>query len=314
MSSARVVTIFDSNYASLGFSMIESAVKHINADIIFDIYPLDDFKESLEKFCESRQIKYRYNDSFFGKDSILLRKKSRDYSNFIFSLTPSILKESLKQKDTDYLIYLDADTFFFNKIDMEFLKNLKNPIHLIPHQFDEKNKHLLKFGRINVGWMSFKTSSEETMKFLDWWEKKCIESTETSQESLKKGIFGDQLYLDNAVNLFDLEELMFSKINVAPWNFRSYSNKDKNFIVKMYHFHHLYRDNKNYYLPTIYYKRLTSKKEKSLYLDYLKKVNQLQNEFCLNTSLSNKRRSSSFIKKLVLYFFRETIPVSKFES
>ena len=41
MSSARVVTIFDSNYASLGFSMIESAVKHINADIIFDIYPLD---------------------------------------------------------------------------------------------------------------------------------------------------------------------------------------------------------------------------------------------------------------------------------
>ena len=50
----------------------------------------------------------------------------------------------------------------------------------------------------------------------------------------------------------------------------------------MYHFHHLYRDKNFYYLPSLYYKRLTSKKEKVFYRDYLQTINKIQNEFNLN--------------------------------
>ena len=46
----KIVTIFDSNYASLGFSMMESAVKNINDEILFDIYPLDNFHDLLKSF------------------------------------------------------------------------------------------------------------------------------------------------------------------------------------------------------------------------------------------------------------------------
>ena len=112
----KIVTIFDSNYASLGFSMMESAVKNINDEILFDIYPLDNFHDSIKKFCDSRGINYNYHDSFFKQKSILERKETREYSNFIFSLTPSILLESIKADNCDLMIYLDADTFFFNKL------------------------------------------------------------------------------------------------------------------------------------------------------------------------------------------------------
>lgn len=310
----KIVTIFDSNYASLGFSMMESAVKNINDEILFDIYPLDNFHDSIRKFCCSRSINFNYHDSFFKQKSILDRKKTREYSNFIFSLTPSILLESMKADNCELMIYLDADTFFFNKLDISFFKDLKKPIHLVPHQFDKKNKKLIKYGRINVGWMSFDVNNFQSTEFLKWWENKCIQSTETSDQSLKNGIFGDQLYLDHAKKFFDVEEILFSGINVAPWNFQSYLKQKPNFDIKMYHFHHLYRDKNFYYLPSLYYKRLTSKKEKVFYRDYLQTINKIQSEFNLNASLSNKRRSSSFFKRLLLYFSREMIPISKFKT
>ena len=263
----KVVTIFDSKYASLAFAMIESACKNLNTDLIFDIYPLDNkMIGSLDLFCKAKNIKYELKDSFFNKTKIKDRKKTRDYSHYIFSLTPSILLNSAEDNDCDLIIYLDADTYFFEQIDLDIFYKNKSPVHLIPHEFDIYNKHLIKFGRINVGWLSFKPKDPEAINFLLWWEEKCVESTETSEESLEKGIFGDQLYLDLASEYFNVNEISLSKINVAPCNYLTYHQLDNSFNTKMFHFHHLFRDAKFYYLPSIYYKRFTKKNEKKLYM------------------------------------------------
>ena len=74
----KIVTIFDSNYASLGFSMMESAVKNINDEILFDIYPLDNFHDSIKKFCFSRGINYNYHDSFLNKNPSLKEKRQEN--------------------------------------------------------------------------------------------------------------------------------------------------------------------------------------------------------------------------------------------
>ena len=114
---------------------------------------------------------------------------------------------------------------------------------MVPHQFDKKNKKLIKYGRINVGWMSFDVNNFQSTEFLKWWENKCIQSTETSDQSLKNGIFGDQLYLDHAKKFFDVEEILFSRHKMLHLGIsKSYSKQKPNFDIKMYHFHHLYRD------------------------------------------------------------------------
>lgn len=307
MKKIKIVTIFDKNYASLGFSMIESANRNIKANVIFDVYPLSDFKLEIDSFAQENDLSINYSEDFFERADILSRKVGRGYSEFIFSLTPSILLNSLaNQEDIDLLIYLDADTFFFHEVNLDIFLDNRSPIHLIPHQFNERNKHLNKYGRINVGWLSINPASNDSKLFLEWWEKLCIQSTSQASSMLEKGVFGDQLYLDNAYKTFDVDEIKFSRINVAPWNYDSYDGNHKKKII-MYHFHGLYKVGMRYFLPSIYFRRFTQKSEKILYRNYIKIIESIQLKYSLPQSLQNARRGKSNLLKLILFIFGETM-------
>ena len=76
-------------------------------------------------------------------------------------------------------------------------------------------KQILNSGIFHAGFFALKRSSE-TLKFLDWWQKR---TAEKGYIQLCKGMNGDQLWLEHVPIFF--EKVLVEKhegLNVGAWN------------------------------------------------------------------------------------------------
>lgn len=119
-------------------------------------------------------------------------------------------------QEEDKFIYLDSDTRAYGPF-IELESILKNQsIILTPHAFKSGPHEIsfLKNGAFNSGFIALKRS-QEASRFLNWWanrlEKMCY-------IDYKKGIYGDQRYLDLAPALFDVYILRHPGYNAGFWN------------------------------------------------------------------------------------------------
>ena len=171
------------------------------------------------------------------------------------------------------LSYIDVDSFFFKNPEF-FYKSLDvYSIILIKQNFKEK------YGKFNVGWISYNFLHQDTKKILEKWK---IECTNWCYDKVEKNRYADQKYLDdwpllsNDIIIYDPEVSMFS-----PWD-----SKNKCLIKNIenfycYHFQGL-KFSKNYFISGIgiynfNFERNFIKKFYSNYVILLKKKQKEEN-------------------------------------
>lgn len=163
---------------------------------------------------------------------------SRPHLEFIYALTPFIVKYFQENFPTSQITYVDADLLFFGKV--EVLTNLASgyDVGITPHRFEEEMRHLEEFGRYNVGLVQF-NATEGSQHVLDFWIKACTESTSTV---VSPNVFGDQKYLDRFQEFGEVFVFDSPGVNAAPWNTNSVLlDEDTNYILveneQLYFFH-----------------------------------------------------------------------------
>jgi hypothetical protein len=143
-------------------------------------------------------------------------RNGRSRVEFYFTSTPVLVRHCLQRKTSGTTItYLDADLFFFAPPSAVFAEQADGSIGIVPHRFPPRLAALVRHGRYNVGWVSFRRD-ENGMACIEWWRERCLE---WCFDRVEEGRFADQGYLDEFPKRFaGVRVLDHPGINAAPWN------------------------------------------------------------------------------------------------
>ena len=147
---------------------------------------------------------------------LLERKQKILAIEYIFLITPFIVKHCLEKLELPSVAYVDSDICFFSAADPIFQEVGYSDVGITSHNFTSKLNHLSINGTYNVGIVFFR-NTEKGLLIANWWADRCFESTSISGKS--KEIFGDQKYLDSFRRIYP-ETHVYANfgINAAPWN------------------------------------------------------------------------------------------------
>lgn len=148
---------------------------------------------------------------------LLQAKANRSRIEYYFTLTPFLPRFLFAQiSDLKQITYLDSDLCFFGDPELAFKTIGTAPIAISPHNFSPGFAADIKFGRFNVGWLTFARGAAAT-ECLQQWSDQCADWCYDRVEPTR---FADQKYLDTWPQSFsDLKILDHPGINAGPWNF-----------------------------------------------------------------------------------------------
>lgn len=136
------------------------------------------------------------------------------------NVKPTFLKRLFKE-GMDQLIYFDPDILICAALDPVYEALNANAIVLTPHCTSPNEKCsysevlLLMDGVFNLGFIAL-SSAEETGRFLDWWEQRCLNLGYNERWA---GLFVDQKWINLVPCYFDsVHVLKHPGCNVAYWN------------------------------------------------------------------------------------------------
>ncbi len=150
----------------------------------------------------------------------LLRVKAdRSRAEYFFTATPWVTwLASHWCAPGGWVTYLDADLAFFSSPDPVFAELADASIGLIDHFYRRDHAHLERFGRFNVGWVSFRVD-DNGRAALRWWGEQCLRWCSDHPEG---GRFADQGYLTEFPDRFaGVHEIQHPGANLGPFNLDS---------------------------------------------------------------------------------------------
>lgn len=234
-------TYFDKGFLLKGLALHSSLVRH-NPDAELWILTFDDYTEKILKKMKLRGVTVIPLRDFEDK-GLLVAKKTRSNIEYMWTTTPSIPLYIFKHGSTDYVMYLDADEYFFSSANAIIDEVGNCSLLAIEHRFP-KGREVLNhdLGRFNVAVNVFK-KDKIGIACLTRWRKQCINWCYWKHED---GKLGDQMYLNEWPKLYG-DKLVISKnlgVNAAPWNISQYSVSKKGTSIYVnddklvcYHFH-----------------------------------------------------------------------------
>lgn len=220
MENYLFVTHCNSAYLTRASAMIISLITYSPSAKVVLIYHDEETRRAFEKLNLS-------SVTIIDVEKVVARYKELDRARtnrplieFLYCLTPYVIRFCFDEFKPETVFYVDADLFFF--ADPAELVDLQptTSVVLVNHNFPEGFEHLIKYGSFNVGWMQF-NKNIPGRQILEWWSNKCLESTASDLES---NIYGDQKYLDEVPAMFPGVVTRNSLgENLAPWNLRGRS-------------------------------------------------------------------------------------------
>ncbi len=270
-------TYFDRNYWAQGLAMWRS-LRRVEPRAILWVLCLDD--EVFELVTDAAYPGLHaicLSDVEAWEPDLLRVKSQRSRIEYYFTLSP-ILPSYVLERDerAASVTYLDADLWFFTSPKALFQELGDASVGVIAHRFaaelDEKNK----FGKYNVGWVTFRRDSRANAVLGDW-RVRCLEWCFDWSED---GRFADQGYLNDWPERFGgVKVLENPGGNVAPWNLGRYMLGDKSGSptvdgrpVIFFHFHGLRRTGRGVWWPRLraYHVRTTAMVYRLLSQPYLR--------------------------------------------
>jgi hypothetical protein len=159
-------------------------------------------------------VKLSEIESYYSQ--LIERKRKILAIEYIFLITPFIIKYCLEKLKLPSVAYVDSDVCFFSAADPIFNEVANSDVGITSHNFASKLSHLSINGIYNVGIVFFR-NTEKGLQTANWWADRCLESTSINTKSVE--VFGDQKYLDSFATIYP-ETHVYSNfgINSAPWN------------------------------------------------------------------------------------------------
>jgi hypothetical protein len=220
-----------------GLALVDSIAKIYPESTVY-VAPLDDFTK--QAFAHKyEEVKNVLIDSGTIREEYERRLRNHEKVNeVIFSLKPILIEKALKNVKGDMYIYCDADLFFFSRFDLD---STQEDIVLTEHIFRSELAGYIRNGRFNAGFVGF-SKSPSSIVCLNWWIKKCKEST---AHDIENGVLGDQKYLERFSELTSSIRVIKSPtMNQSVWMFDKGSEISKGPMidgkaVNSFHFHRL---------------------------------------------------------------------------
>jgi hypothetical protein len=179
-----------------------------------------------------------------GDAALEAARKNRSLVEYYFTCTPSLVGYVLQRAAIgDSVTYLDADLFFFSNPAPLHEELGGGAVSIVSHRFTEALKDRERYGKYNVGWLTFRNDARGRA-VQEWWRDRC---NEWCFDRLEGDRFADQKYLERFSELFPgTVELNHEGANVAPWNIGKYDVTNRNAAVFVgehrlvfFHFHGL---------------------------------------------------------------------------
>jgi len=235
-------TAFDSKYLTRGIAMVRSLLEHAPHSRV-SVLCLDAGTEKAvrELITLGEVILLTLDD--MNQEIINKIRSDRPYREFCWTLSALLCDYHLSCGEEE-VVYLDADIYFFSDPETILQESRKGDVAAIRHRFPSRLKKYENNGLFNVQWVYFANTLIGTTACRTWFEQ-CVESCAYLP---KKGIVGDQKYLDEWPDLYPtFVEIKNVGAGVAPWNHETRSPYFEESIWKVedeiplvfYHFHGL---------------------------------------------------------------------------
>jgi hypothetical protein len=216
------VTLFDSNYQAIGFSMIESLVRFLPEAEIYVIALDEDNGLELSKIFPKVHVINLIDVERYYPELVDV-KINRSVVEYYYTLSSVSVNYVFQNYHVDcFLTYLDSDLFFYSSPISIFNELLEKnaSIGIISHNFNLIAFRNIKYGKYNVGWVTFK-NDENGLNCAKLWMSQCLE---WCYQRVEPNRYADQKYLDywssTFVGVCEIENL---GANVAVWNLGQFS-------------------------------------------------------------------------------------------
>lgn len=306
-------TYFDKAFLQKGLALHSSIIRY-NPDAKLYILAFDAYTERILKRMKLRGVHVISLKEFEDKE-LLTAKKNRNKIEYIWTCTPSLPLYIFKTvPKTKYVVYLDADLYFYSDISEAVSEIGNKSILAVGHRFPKGLEHLaLDSGFFNVAFNIFKNDSTG-IRCLKRWRKQCIDWCYWRKEGNK---LGDQMYLDEWPKIYK-DKLVVSKnkgLDVAPWNVSQYKIKNKGDYVYVdadklscYHFHQFqilgpknFSRILGYTLSKDVIRYIYQPYEKELSKQYLK-IREFDTDFVIDKPKYEGNKTQIFRQKMARYF------------
>lgn len=218
MKKLHIVTLFGQSYMSRGLAMIESIKKNASLPLKFTVLTMDDSTYDYLNSSKIHQVNllalHEFQDRRF--QSLTGVRPFRELCWTAASCLTNVVFQS--DQESDFIIYVDADCFFFTDIANMIGKwNQESNIFVHEHRYSSERKQWEdSSGKFNVGVVGFRTRVNESRSCLERWRLQVLNLCELIPE---KGYCGDQGYLNEWPDLYPGLQIMRScGEGAAPWN------------------------------------------------------------------------------------------------
>lgn len=222
MTHRHYCTYFDHRYLARGLALRSSLVEHSPDHTLWVLCLSIECEQFLRKASLPGIRIVPLADLESWDADLAATRSSRSLVEYYFTCSPCLPRYILAtHPDVPGITYLDSDLFFFSSPEPVFSEISTAAIAIIPHRFSESRAAALeRYGRYNVGWLTFDRSLA-ALACLDWWRERCIEWCFDRVEADR---FADQKYLDRFPSLFtNVHVITNPGANLAPWNVANHS-------------------------------------------------------------------------------------------
>jgi hypothetical protein len=209
---------FDHRYLARGLTMIRSLRRHEPEAEVWVLCLNQAAHRGLSRLNEPG-VRLLALEEIEADDEALLRAKGdgRSLIEYYFTLTASLVRYVMSRAGAGIVTYLDSDLYFFTSPQPIYDEMGDASVLIIPHGFVAAMRHLERFGRYNVGWVSFR-NDVSGKACLEWWRDRSNEWCSDVVDDAG-GRYCEQRYLDRfAENFSGVHVLAHPGANLAPWN------------------------------------------------------------------------------------------------
>jgi hypothetical protein len=208
-------TYFNFGYLPRALVLVES-MRQYTPEFILDVLCFDDETFTFFENNPVEGVRIERLIDFEARNSdVVGTKAKRSKGEYFFTCTGAwILDVLMRYPEIDILTYLDSDLCFFSSPEPSFELMSDKDILIAEHNFPKTQRERVKYGRFNVGWLSFR-NNKIGLACLDRWRR---QSVDWCFDRLENGKFADQKYLDEWPRLYQ-DRLMTAHlgINTGPW-------------------------------------------------------------------------------------------------
>lgn len=217
MSGRTYCTYFDHRYLTRGLAMFTSLQRHDPGATLWVLCMSEECQAILESLSLAGIVIVPLAELERADPELAACREARSPIEYYFTCSPCLPRFVLAaDPEAQLVIYLDSDLYFFSSPEPVLRELGDHSVGLTPHGFTARTQRSHgRFGKYNVGWVSFRRSPEGSA-CLAWWRERCID---WCHDRVDGDRYADQKYLDQfEVRFSGVHALQHPGANLAPWN------------------------------------------------------------------------------------------------